>query len=561
MDRMKYGFVIDNRKCIGCHACTVACKAEHQVPIGVNRTWVKYVEKGVFPNTRRLFSVLRCNHCEAAPCVEICPVTALYNRDDGIVDFDHDRCIGCKSCIQACPYDALYIDPDSNTAAKCNYCAHRVETGLEPACVIVCPEQAIISGDLSDPGSKIARHLAREQVTARKVEKGTVPKVFYIDGDDASLDPRAAAPALRYVWSSQAAGVGHFARKATEGPAPGITPASGRSAARGSGTGPGGGAWIGEAGVQPQVLVPAAGDARSMERKAREVLQEETRRVYDVPCKGAVWGWEVSAYMWTKSLAAGAFLIPFGFGAAGWEIFPPGMLWFGVLASLFFLAATGVLLIIDLDRPARFLYVLLRPQWKSWLVRGAYIMGVYTVILAIWMVARWSDWPSAADAARFAGLVFAVLTAVYTAFLLAQAKGRDFWQSPMLPAHMMVHSFMAGASLYAFAALFVPGSGEWLDAVRWILGGGILFHLATEVLEHMTPRATEDARRTVELIEKGPYRYLFWIGILLLGNLAPLALVLAGGTVPVVAAGALTLIGIYFAEHIWVHAPQRIPTS
>ena len=83
---MRYGFIIDNRKCIGCHACTTACKSEHQVAVGVNRTWVKQVEKGTFPNTRRLFSVMRCNHCTDAPCVDICPVQALYTREDGIID-------------------------------------------------------------------------------------------------------------------------------------------------------------------------------------------------------------------------------------------------------------------------------------------------------------------------------------------------------------------------------------------------------------------------------------------------------------------------------------------
>ena len=136
---MNYGFVIDNRMCIGCHACTVACKSEHDVPIGVNRTHVKYIEKGEFPKSTREFSVHRCNHCADAPCVEICPTTALYTRADGIVDFDNDRCIGCKSCMQACPYDALYIDPETNTAAKCNYCAHKIDGGYEPACVVVCP--------------------------------------------------------------------------------------------------------------------------------------------------------------------------------------------------------------------------------------------------------------------------------------------------------------------------------------------------------------------------------------------------------------------------------------
>ncbi|MEK7724342.1 MAG: 4Fe-4S dicluster domain-containing protein, partial [Acidobacteriota bacterium] len=162
---MNFGFIIDNRKCIGCHACTVACKSEHQVPVGVNRTWVKYIEKGEFPDTRRLFSVMRCNHCADAPCVEICPVTSLYKRDDGIVDFDSRRCICCKACTQACPYDAIFMDPAEHTSAKCNYCTHRVDIGLEPACVVVCPEHAIISGDMDNPNTEISKLLARETVS------------------------------------------------------------------------------------------------------------------------------------------------------------------------------------------------------------------------------------------------------------------------------------------------------------------------------------------------------------------------------------------------------------
>ncbi|MCH2516366.1 MAG: 4Fe-4S dicluster domain-containing protein, partial [Dehalococcoidia bacterium] len=177
---VNYGFVIDNRSCIGCHACTVACKSEHDVPIGVNRTHVKYIEKGTFPNSSREFSVHRCNHCEDAPCVTICPTTALFTRPDGIVDFDDARCIGCKACMQACPYDALYIDPNQGTAAKCNYCVHRLENSYEPACVIVCPTEAIISGDLDDPASRIAQLVASHDTTVRKPESGAKPNVFYI---------------------------------------------------------------------------------------------------------------------------------------------------------------------------------------------------------------------------------------------------------------------------------------------------------------------------------------------------------------------------------------------
>ena len=197
---MRLGFVIDQTRCIGCHACTVACKEENRVPLGVFRTWVKYVEKGEFPNTRRHFAVLRCNHCDNAPCVTICPTVALYRRADGIVDFDRDRCIGCKSCMQACPYDALYIDPDTNTAAKCHFCAHRVERGLEPACVIVCPERAILTGDLDDPDSEVSRVIAREQVVVRKPEQGTRPKLFYVGADHATLAPTLHDAPAATLW-------------------------------------------------------------------------------------------------------------------------------------------------------------------------------------------------------------------------------------------------------------------------------------------------------------------------------------------------------------------------
>ena len=223
---MRYGFVIDQRKCIGCHACTVACKEENQVPLGVNRTWVKYIEKGVFPDTRRYFSVMRCNHCDNAPCVTICPTVALYRRPDGIVDFDGERCIGCKSCMQACPYDALYIDPETKTAAKCHYCAHRVESGLEPACVVVCPVQAIVPGDLDDPHSTIARLVASQQTQVRKPEQGTRPKLYYLGAEAAALTPDMQERRGGYLFSQ----VGSI-------PSPGqpnrpAAPAAARSSAR-----------------------------------------------------------------------------------------------------------------------------------------------------------------------------------------------------------------------------------------------------------------------------------------------------------------------------------------
>src|SRR4051812_47946773 len=271
---MNFGFIIDNRKCIGCHACTVACKAEHEVPVGVNRTWVKYIEKGSFPDTRRLFSVMRCNHCADAPCVEICPVTALFTRKDGIVDFDSRRCIGCKSCTQACPYDALYMEPSDHTAAKCNYCSHRVDIGLEPACVNVCPEHAIISGDMDNPVSEISKLLARETVSVRKPEKGTNPKLFYIDGDKASLDPTEANPGTDYMWSSQSSGVGH-----TVGQTVSLSPPAN---------------WTVSGSPKPGgfVQIERKGKRTSDAAGGQTNSPSYPRRVYDAPGKGVLWGWE-----------------------------------------------------------------------------------------------------------------------------------------------------------------------------------------------------------------------------------------------------------------------------
>jgi len=128
-----YGFAIDLRKCIGCHACTIACKAEHEIPVGVNRCWVKTVEKGTFPETSRFFLPVLCNQCEEAPCMKICPTGALFKRRDGIVDLNGESCIGCRACMVACPYDQLFIDP-----VECIDCG---------ACVPVCPVSAIFALD------------------------------------------------------------------------------------------------------------------------------------------------------------------------------------------------------------------------------------------------------------------------------------------------------------------------------------------------------------------------------------------------------------------------------
>jgi Fe-S-cluster-containing dehydrogenase component/formate-dependent nitrite reductase membrane component NrfD len=544
---MNYGFVIDNRKCIGCHACTVACKSEHDVPVGVNRTWVKQTEKGVFPDTKRLFSVLRCNHCEDAPCVTICPVEALYTREDGIVDFNNDRCIGCKSCMQACPYDALYIDPNTQTAAKCNYCAPRIDVGLEPACVNVCPEHAIISGDLDNPNTEIAHLVSREQVTVRKPEKSTKPNVYYIDGDLASLNPSTTERSDRYFWNSQSSGVGHYARF-VEGLAKKNDPAN-----------PSGEVQINT--IKSTTTTYAGnnnGQSCSAETEKNGLNPSDARRIYDTPDKGILWGWEVSGYVLTKAISAGAFLVAFVAMIFNFSEVGETTIWISVIAGLGFLGATGVLLIMDLDQPKRFLYVLLRPQWKSWLVRGGYSISIYGALLSLLGLFTFLEMDTAAYIVMWAAAVIAIMVAIYTAFLFAQAKGRDFWQSPTLAIHMLVHSFMAGAAFFSISNMVFGTSADWSQFLSYVLYISIGINLFVMIIELTMTHPTEDSRRVSHMITGGCYKNSFWIGTVLIGNVLPLVLVYLGGGLLSALAGVLVIIGIYITEKIWIEAPQRI---
>ena len=542
---MKYGFIIDNRKCIGCHACTTACKSEHDVAVGVNRTYVKQVEKGVFPDTRRLFSVMRCNHCTDAPCVEICPTEALFFREDGIVDFDNDRCIACKSCMQACPYDALYIDPKTSTAAKCNYCAHRVDIGLEPACVNVCPEHAIISGDMENPNTEIAQLLSRQQVSVRKAEKGTKPNLFYIDGDQASLVPSATEKNGEYFWSSQTLGVGHFAKEAEK-----LAYSNDNVVAA-----------IMEA--ESQYMQKDKSADNGPEKSIAVLMGKEARRIYDAPNKGVLWGWEVSGYVFTKAISAGAFLVMFIAGLFGGIEVSTETTWWGLGIALVFLGLTGLLLVMDLDQPKRFAYVLLRPHWTSWLVRGGYSITLYGGLVTLIGAAMFFGWDFLQPVAGWLAFVTAIVVAVYTAFLFAQAKGRDFWQSPSLALHMLVHSMMAGAATFLVLSLFMATDASWTTYLSYVLAGSIIFNLLTMLFELTTTHPKEDAKRVVDMILRGRYATKFYAGVLLVGNILPLLLVFFGMANPMLLGGAavLSLLGILFTEQIWVEAPQRIPLT
>ena len=194
----RYGMLIVLRRCIGCHACSVACKSEFDVPLGSTRSWVEYTEKGTYPNVKRSFLPRLCNHCTHPPCVDVCPVGATWKREeDGIVVVDPELCIGCGYCVLACPYDARFMNPVTKSADKCDFCLHRVSRGLVPSCVNTCMAEARIFGDLNDPESEISKKVATNPVTVLRQEMGTEPNVYYIEADH--TDPRIPGERNEYI--------------------------------------------------------------------------------------------------------------------------------------------------------------------------------------------------------------------------------------------------------------------------------------------------------------------------------------------------------------------------
>ncbi len=494
--------VIDHSRCIGCHACSTACKSENEVPLSVNRTYVKYVDIGTYPNVRRAFQVTRCNQCDDPPCVIACPTAAMYRRPDGIVDFHKAICIGCKACIAACPYDAIFINPADHAAEKCNFCAHRLDMGLEPACVVVCPTEAILVGDLNDPGSPVSHYVKRDVVTVRRPEKETRPKLFYKGAHQATLDPIAATrpEGGLFMWSER----GHGSNNVVSG---------------------------------------HPGPANS---SAAAILS------YDVPHQ-APWDWRVSLYTWTKGIAAGAYLIPallLALGVIGSA--SPLWQWAAPVLGGIFLAATGALLLWDLEHPERFHLIFTHSQRSSWLVKGAYIIGGYSLVLALHFLAtlagesEWQTW------LIIAGFPLGALTAVYTAYLFAQAKARDLWQNPLLPPHLLVQAVLAGsATLLPLAAQFEPTA---VNAVTWLLSGSSVVHLLMVAGEASLTHPTAHARLASWEMTNGRYRMFFWVGAVL---------VLGGAAAPWigVAAVPLALAGLLAHEHAYVQAGQSVPLA
>lgn len=176
----RYGMAVDTRRCVGCSACTIACKTENNLPEGGFRSWVVQEVTGRFPHLDMQIRSERCNQCEDAPCVKACPTGASYIGEGGVVLIDKAKCTGCKACISACPYEARYVHPEGHVD-KCTFCMHRVQKGLQPACAENCPTKALTFGDLNDPRSEISTLLSSRRHDVNKPELGTRPKVFFLE--------------------------------------------------------------------------------------------------------------------------------------------------------------------------------------------------------------------------------------------------------------------------------------------------------------------------------------------------------------------------------------------
>jgi Fe-S-cluster-containing dehydrogenase component/formate-dependent nitrite reductase membrane component NrfD len=506
--RMQYGFLIDHRRCIGCHACTVACKSENDVPVGSFRTWVKYQEKGRFPAIKRHFAVLRCNHCSNAPCVTICPVNALSKRADGIVDLDRDACIGCRACMQGCPYDAIYLNEDSGAAEKCHFCAHRVEKGLEPACVVVCPENAIIAGDVHDKSSRIGKMLAEFQgeTLQRRLEQKTGPNVHYLGIEPTLLQPGAAERPDTYLWSERPP------HKLEEWP-------------------------------DELPLVP------------------DTRTVLDAGHK-VEWGWHVAAYLVTKGIAAGAALIaPFA-AYLGLEGFASD--WLPEVLALVFLVATTALLVHDLARPMLFFRLMTRPNTKSWLVKGGWVLTAFGASVTATIALRWFGAISAAEWLRWVDAVLGLGVAGYTAFLFRQCEGRDLWQGKLLLPHLIVQAVLCGS------AALLPFSTDARE-LALLLTAALVAHGAFMLGEARMSHATDNARQAAAFLPvarigflRRPFALANVLGVAvptLLVALSSFAAVTPHAMALYVLASLLALVGLYLYEAVFVRAGQLPPLS
>ncbi len=407
---------------------------------------------------------------------------------------------------------------------------------LEPACVVVCPVQAIIAGDIDDPESRISEVIASAKVTARKPHKGTRPKLFYVGIEGDLLQPSMTEAASNYMFVERHSGSRHedFPRWA-------------RPADHGSQS------------------VPTDGDRPNV---------GAGRVVYDV-AHPQPWAWIPAFYLWTKSIGAGILMVAALLLALA-APFDSGLRLIVPATALLFTGITALLLIADLHRPDRFYYILLKPNPRSWLVVGTWILIIYSILAAIWLIYGFGRDDYMPSLLVVMAAIAAGCSAGYSAFLFAQAKGRDLWQSPLFLWHLFIQAMLAGAATMIIAAVL-----DGYPHIRAIGDGGLeIVRLSNFVLVtaialstlmilgelSITPFSV-DVQYAVDVIWRGRLRALFWLGVVGLGTILPVGLLFytiataATSRLLEISDAVAPLIGLLLFEKVWIDAGQAPPLS
>jgi phenylacetyl-CoA:acceptor oxidoreductase subunit 1 len=403
----RWAMVADLERCVGCQTCTAACRHANATSPAVQWRSVLDVEAGSFPDVKRTFVPVGCQHCADPPCMHVCPTTATRQRADGIVTIDYDICIGCAYCDVACPYQARFKitkedfaygdagmqneiereDPARlGVAQKCTFCSDRIDFGIEnglapgsdpratPACVNSCIADALHFGDVEDPNSNVSQLLRAHKSFKMHAELETSPGFHYL------YDKAAAASA----------------------------PDS----------------------------APALADAQAGRIRTRGVE----------PWHQKHWDWKASANFLCGGAGTGLFGFATIVGLNGAPILLPG------LAALALIACGLTLLMFKIGRPLRFLHVLRQPQ-RSWMSREAWVAGV---LFPLALAALWFGQPIALLAAAIVALLFLFCQGM----ILEQSKGIPAWRNPRVIALIMATGFAEGCGLFLLLAAFLPALGS-----------------------------------------------------------------------------------------------------
>ena len=409
----RWVMLADLERCVGCQTCTAACRHANATPPAVQWRKVLDIESGVYPDVRRTFVPVGCQHCEEPPCMEVCPSTATRRRADGIVTIDYDLCIGCAYCAVACPYQARFKveaprfaygaartqsewareDPRRlGVAQKCTFCVDRIDTGISlgltpgvdpcatPACVNSCIASALHFGDLDDPASNVSKLLREHRHFRMHDGLGTGPGFYYLH---AKTNGATASPAAA-------------------------------------------------------VAAPGKIRAKGVE-----------------PALQAHWDWRAAGNFMGGGAGTGLLLFVALAGWTGFSIYPLILLALGLIAA-------GLLLVwLEIGRPWRFINVLLQPQ-QSWMTREAWAA---ILLFAQGLATTWFESSWLLGTAALAGLAFLYCQAR----ILAAAKGIPAWREPRIVPLIFATGICEGAGLFLVAAAFMPA----LEPLRIVVAAGL----------------------------------------------------------------------------------------